>query len=103
MIYVKAVLTSVGSIIVLFVLAKIIGNKQISQINMFDYINSITIGSIAAEMAISNDEDFMVPLIAMVIYALAAALITVLTNKSLKLRRFFTGCSVVLIDDTRYT
>lgn len=101
MIYAKAVLTSIGSIIVLFVLAKIIGNKQISQINMFDYINSITIGSIAAEMAISNDEDFMVPLIAMVIYALAAALITVMTNKSLKLRRFFTGCSVVLIDDNK--
>lgn len=101
MIYIKAVLTSLGSIAVLFVLSKIIGNKQISQINMFDYINSITIGSIAAEMAIANDENFMVPLIAMVIYALAAALITVVTNKSLKMRRFFTGCSIVLIDDNK--
>ena len=44
-------LSSVGSIIVLFLLTKLIGNKEMSQLSMFDYVNSITIGSIAAEMA----------------------------------------------------
>ena len=47
----KIVLTSFGSLAALFFSTKIIGNKQMSQLNMFDYINGITIGSIAAEMA----------------------------------------------------
>ena len=44
-------LTSVGSVVFLFILTKLLGNKQMSQLSMFDYINGITIGSIAAEMA----------------------------------------------------
>jgi uncharacterized membrane protein YcaP (DUF421 family) len=99
--YIKVILTSIGSILVLFLLSKIIGNKQMSQTTLFDYVNSITIGSIAAEMAISNDENFFVPLIAMVIYGFAAAGITVLTTKSLKFRRFLNGRCIILMDDDR--
>ena len=36
---------------------------------MFDYINGITIGSIAAEMATALDGDVWQPLFAMIIYA----------------------------------
>lgn len=46
--FIKIILTSVGSIIALFFSTKIIGNKQMSELSMFDYINGITIGSIAA-------------------------------------------------------
>ena len=46
-----AVLTAGGSILVLFLLAKLMGNKQVSQMNLFDYIVGITIGSIAGEMS----------------------------------------------------
>lgn len=101
MLYIKVIFTSISSILVLFILSKIIGNKQMTQTTLFDYVNSITIGSIAAEMAIANDENFFVPLIAMVIYGLAAAGITLLTTKSLKLRRFLNGCSIVLMDDEK--
>lgn len=101
MLYLKIVFTSIGSVIALFVLTKMIGNKQMTQINMFDYINSITIGSIAAEMATSDQEDFLVPLIAMAIYGLSVSLITFITTRSIKLRRFFTGCSIILMDDNK--
>ena len=62
----KVILTSLGSLITLFILTKLIGNREMSQLNMFDYINSITIGSIAAEMATAL-EDFLEPLIAMIV------------------------------------
>ena len=91
--------TSFASIIVLFLLTKIMGNKQISQFNMFDYINSITIGSIAAEMATDEVPDFFDPLIAMVVYTVVVVIIAYLTNKSLAMRRFFTGKSLILYDN----
>lgn len=81
-------LTSIGSIIVLFLLTKLIGNRQMSELNMFDYINGITIGSIAAEMATSLEGDFLKPLLAMIIYGVVTVLISILANKNIKLRRF---------------
>ena len=50
---------SLGSIVALFILTKIMGYRQMSQMSMFDYINGITIGSIAAEMATSLENNFM--------------------------------------------
>lgn len=70
---------SLGSIIVLFILTKILGCRQMSQLSMFDYVNGITIGSIAAEMATSLENDFFKPLSAMIIYAAAALLFSKLS------------------------
>lgn len=90
--------TTIGSIITLFILTKIMGNKQMSQLSMFDYIIGITIGSIAAEMA-TNLEEFEKPLIAMIIYALFALLISIANYKSIAIRRIITGKSLVLFED----
>ena len=64
-------LTTVGSFAVLFLSAKLIGHKQIAkqiaQLDFFDYITGITIGSIAAEMATELEEPWK-PMIAMVLY-----------------------------------
>ena len=56
---IKVVFLSIGSAVVLFILTKIMGNKEISQLSMFDYIIGITIGSIAAEMSTALESDFM--------------------------------------------
>ena len=46
---------SVFSLVVLFLLTKLIGYRQMSEMSMFDYISGIRIGSIAAEMATAPD------------------------------------------------
>ena len=91
--------TSIGSIVALFFLAKFMGYRQVSQMSMFDYINGITIGSIAAEMATSLEDDYLKPLLAMVIYAVCVVGIAYITDKSIKLRRFMEGKPVVLYDN----
>ena len=63
----KIVLSSLLSIAELFILAKLMGKRQISQMSFFDYINGITIGSIAAEMAIGGFKNILPPAIAMVV------------------------------------
>ncbi|WP_312644714.1 DUF421 domain-containing protein [Hydrogenoanaerobacterium sp.] len=70
-----------------------------SQLSMFDYINGITIGSIAAEMATALEDDFKKPLTAMVVYALLSVAFSIATSKSIKLRRFLTGETLILYDD----
>lgn len=92
------IFTSLGSAITLFILTKIMGNREMSQLSMFDFITAITIGSIAAEMATAL-ENFEKPLTAMIIYALLTVLISFVTNKSIKLRRFLTGKSIILLEN----
>ena len=71
---------SLGSLIILFFLTKLMGNKEMSQLSLFDYINGITIGSIAAEMATSLEDNFMYPLIAMIVYGLSVFIISLLST-----------------------
>lgn len=95
----KVVWLSLGSLLALFILTKLMGNKEMSQLSMFDYIIGITIGSIAAEMATALESDFMQPLLAMVIYAVVSLLISFVSYKSLKINRFLSGPSLILLDN----
>ena len=97
--FLKVLLTSVGSVAALFIMTKIIGNKQINQLNLFDYINGITIGSIGAELAITPEKEFYQPLTALVIYTLATFSINLISMKSIKCRRFLEGKSRYLMKD----
>lgn len=90
---------SLGSFAVIFLLAKIMGYRQMSQMSMFDYINGITIGSIAAEMATSLEENFIQPLSAMVVYAVLTLFFSILTTKSIVARRFIEGKPLVLVNN----
>ena len=90
---------SAGAFVTLFVLSKIMGNREMSQLSMFDYINSITIGSIAAEMATSLSDNFMEPLVAMFVFALLSVLMALITSKSIKARRALTGRPAILFEN----
>ena len=89
-------LTTVLSIVVLFVLTKWMGAKQVSQMTMFDYVEGITIGSVAAELATDLDAPLN-SLMALVLYGLAAVGISLWTSHSLKARRILTGKPLVLL------
>jgi len=96
---IKIIIVSLGSIVSLFILTKLIGDRQMSELSMFDYINSITIGSIAAEMATSLEGDFVKPLTAMIVYGLVSFFISYITCKSMKLRRLFEGHTLLIYKD----
>lgn len=70
-----------------------------SQLSIFDYIVSITIGSIAAEMATSLENNFMEPLIAMIVYAVVTLVIALINNRFVKLRPIFSGRTLILYDN----
>lgn len=94
----KVVLTSVLSAAALFVIAKIMGHKQMSQLDFFDYITGITIGSIAAELATELEEPLK-PLIAMVVYGVITVILTVITSKLPKMRKFINGTPTIIMNN----
>ena len=56
------------SLIVLFLLTKLMGYRQVTELSLYDYIIGITIGSIAAEMVMGSFNDILKPLIGMIVY-----------------------------------
>ncbi len=92
-------LRSILSIVVLFLITELMGKKQISQLNLFDYIIGISIGSLAASLSIDTSIDYLDGILSIIIYGGSAAFISFLTTKSITMRRFFTGTPCVLMND----
>lgn len=91
------ILSSVLSVVALFVIAKFMGHKQVSQLDFFDYISGITIGSIAAELATELESPHK-PLVALVVYGLASVLLNVLSRKFPKSRKYINGTPTILMN-----
>lgn len=100
--YLQIIITSSVSLFALFLLTKLIGNREIAELSMFDYLNGITIGSIAAEMSISKGEEVIDCLIAMIVYSVLIFIISILTNKSIIFNRFINGKSLILFDNNTF-
>ena len=96
--FLKVTLTSVLSAVALFVIAKIIGHKQMSQLDFFDYITGITIGSIAAELATELEKP-MRPLVAMVVYGVVSFALSLAASKIPKTRKFINGTPTIIMNN----
>ena len=93
-------LTSILSAAALFALAKIMGHKQMSQLDIFDYITGITIGSIAAELA-TEIENPLAPFAAMLIYGAIAVILSYATSKAQKARKYINGTPTIVMHNGR--
>ena len=93
----NVILRTIFIIILIFILFKLMGKKQVSQMSMFDYITGITIGSIAADISLDIEKNISLGIICLLIYCLTDILISYLSLKSTKLRYFFEGKEVPLI------
>lgn len=95
----KIIGLSIGSIAILFTLTKIMGQREMSQLSVFDYFITITIGSIAAEMSTSLESNFIQPVVAMIVYALITLIVSFLNTKFVKLRPILSGKTLILYDN----
>ncbi len=94
----KVVLTALLSVAALFIITKLMGHKQVAQLDFFDYISGITIGSIGAELATELEAPYK-PLVALAVYGGASVLLTILTTKLQRSRKYVNGTPTILFDD----
>ena len=94
----KIVLASLLSYAALFLSAKLIGRKQVSQLDFLDYITGITIGSIGAELA-TDLENMWKPLVAIAVYALITWLLSLMNLRCPQVRKYSNGTPTIVMDD----
>lgn len=93
----RVTLRAFMSLLTLFLVTKMLGKKQVSQMSLFDYVIGISIGNFAAEMTINLDSHFLNGTLAVVIFGLVAYIVSYGTMKSIKMRRYFMGVPTIVV------
>ena len=87
------------SLVTLFLITKLLGKKQVSQLSLFDYVIGISIGNFAAEVTINLEAEWINGVVAVLIFGLVAYFVSIITMKSIVARRFFMGSPTVVIQN----
>jgi uncharacterized membrane protein YcaP (DUF421 family) len=92
-------LRSLGAIIMLFLLTRILGKKQISQLTFFEYVAGITLGELAGFISTDMEANYILGVTALLIWFIVPLMIEYLTLKSKKLRDWLEGKGTVVIKE----
>lgn len=90
---------SIMSLFTLFLVTRLIGKKQVSELSLFDYVIGISIGNFTAEMTMNLDGQYLNGVVAIIVFGLIAYLVSIVTMKSIVLRRLIIGVPTVLIQN----
>ncbi|AJS59383.1 DUF421 domain-containing protein [Paenibacillus sp. IHBB 10380] len=97
--WLEVIVRTIVSVVVLFVLTRLLGKRQISQLSFFEYITGITIGSLTAYISLDLKSDWYLGLISLVVWSLASLGIEFLQMKSKKARDLIDSTGRILIKD----
>lgn len=89
-----------GAYAVLFILTKLMGYRELSELSFLDYVVGITIGSIGAEMATNVDKSWWRGVLAMVVFAGLEILLSFITRKSNKAKEFISGKPIIIMKNS---
>ncbi|MBS4173102.1 DUF421 domain-containing protein [Bacillus sp. FJAT-49736] len=97
--WLNIVIRSFSLLIVLFLLTKILGKKQISQLSLFEYVVGITIGNIAAQTSTGVKDNFFHGICSLLVWTIIPLAISMSTLKNKKMREMLEGKATVVIKD----
>ncbi|MFC7681082.1 DUF421 domain-containing protein [Paenibacillus sp. GCM10028914] len=97
--WLEVVLRTLCAVVVLFLLTKLLGKRQISQLSFFEYITGITIGSLAAYISLDLDANWYLGLVALAAWVAVSLLIEILQMKSKRIRDFIDFKATALIKE----
>lgn len=95
----RIILRSMASVSILFVLTRIMGKKQMSQLTFFDYVVGISIGSISAQFAVDESIGYVKGITGIFVYAFFPIMLSIISLKSYLGRKILDGVPIVLIQN----
>lgn len=93
---------SIVMFLFLFIIVKILGKKQIKNLTLYDYVISITLGSIAADAILSLEDPLTDGVIALVVFGLLGYFISLLSYNSHTVEEIMDGEPLVLFENDNF-
>lgn len=100
--FMQILVRSILVFVMLFIVTKFLGKKQLQHLTMYDYVIGITIGSIAADGIISVDLPVTNALLALVIFGAIGYGISYLTYKDHDVLESVDGQPIILFQDGKF-
>jgi uncharacterized membrane protein YcaP (DUF421 family) len=94
----EVILRSIIAFFVLLLLVRLLGKQQVSQLTHFDYIVGITIGSIASNLSVQVNDNFIATLAELTVWSVLAMLLAVSAIHSAWIRKVVDGKETVVIE-----
>lgn len=92
-------LRSVGAFIVMMIITRILGKSTISRMTYHDFVATITLGAMTANLSINTSMNVWQVLIAIVTFSGIAYLLMALALKSRAIRKWVSGQPTVIMED----
>lgn len=87
------------AVVVIFIITKLIGKRQISQLSFFEYVTGITIGSITAYISLDLESKWYLGIVALVVWAGVSIGLEYATLKSKIIRDLVDGKGTVIVKE----
>lgn len=97
--WLTVLLNAVYSFVALFVVAKLLGKKQIAELDFVDYAVGISIGSIAAEWSTDLESPWYFYMIAIAVFFALSLSITYLERTTPFIKKVLRGKPIIIIAD----
>lgn len=97
--WIEILLRSLFFLIVLFLITKVLGKKQLSQLSFFEYVTGITIGNVGAELATKVEGNIIHGVLSILVFAIAPFIAGLISLKSKTFRDLIEGKASVFIKD----
>ena len=97
----STIIKSILIYVLALILSKLIGIKIISQMNFFDFITGVSVGSMIAKIIINKDHVVFSGIIALITFSLLTIATSYLNLKSYTARRIINAKTLILIENGR--
>ncbi len=97
--WVQIIIRSLFTIAILFLMTRILGKKQISQLTFFEYITGIVLGDLAGFMSTDINAFFIHGFVAILVWFTVPLTLELLTLKSKWMRDWFEGKGTIFIKE----
>lgn len=97
--WIVIIIRALGAVVMLFLLTRILGKKQISQLTFFEYTTGIALGDMVGFMSTDLESNYFHGILGLMVWFLVPLIFETLSLKSKTLRLWLEGRATVFVKD----
>ncbi|MGZ9585952.1 DUF421 domain-containing protein [Paenibacillus marinisediminis] len=87
------------AMVILYIMTKLLGKRQVSQLSLFEYMTGLTIGSVVVYITVNPDGKWVLGIISLIVWVLTSVGISWMQLKSKRFRDWVDGKSTIIIQN----
>lgn len=99
--WINVILRTWLAMVILYMVTKLLGKRQVSQLSLFEYMTGLTLGSVVAYITLNAEGKWMLGILALAVWGLTSVAISWFQLKSKRFRDWLDGKGTIIIQNGR--